>query len=169
MTGRFRSGMVIMGLLLAVLFIQARSGQVLASSPTSDTTVSAPGIHLAMLFNNNEHDKSVETGKIDYVWGADSGWAMKNAPALGVQHAWYSFFDRDTEDNSNHDLAWFQSDHPDWIEYQCDRTTALQGNGWVQYDITNPAVQQYELSLYRASHGWWLQRRGLRYDRYLQL
>src|SRR5207249_2151743 len=41
---------------------------------------------------------------------------------------------------------WWQANHPDWVEYQCDKTTVAyitDGSGAVPLDITNPAVLQY--------------------------
>jgi hypothetical protein len=44
-----------------------------------------------------------------------------------------------------HDLAWYQANHPDCIEYQCDRTTVAYefGDPNVPLDTTNPSVEQY--------------------------
>jgi hypothetical protein len=55
--------------------------------------------------------------------------------------------------NDTHSLAYWQSTHPDWVVYQCDRTTpAYYGGGGygvcsVPLDITNPQVIQYQANI----------------------
>jgi len=44
-------------------------------------------------------------------------------------------------------LSWFQTNHPDWIEYQCDRTTTAYEFGdttYIPLDVSNPAVLAWE-------------------------
>lgn len=119
----------------------AKSRAVGSSLP--DTT---ENIHVGMSFNYNVSNPSSEAGKVDYVWGSD----YANQPP-GVYNTQYEPFDREPRGTS-HDLAWFQANHPDWIEYQCDKSSVAYefGDPNVPLDITNPAVLQYLLQTYYA-------------------
>jgi hypothetical protein len=111
-------------------------------SPTGSSITglgsTADGIHVGMVFNSGISDPSVETGKFDLVWG--SNWATEPA---GMYNMKYIPFDR--EPDATHSISWWQANHPDWVEYQCDKTTPAWefGNPVVPLDITNPAVRDW--------------------------
>lgn len=115
-----------------------------ATSNLSSLNATSNNIHLALIFNGKETDKSVETGKVDYVWGADHGWNATDTPAAGVAHTYYTMFSEDVHWETAHDLSWFKANHPDWIVYKCDGVTPADSTN-VALDVTNPAVQQYKL------------------------
>lgn len=99
-------------------------------------------IHLGIVFNNKVLDKTAEDGVIDYAWGL-SGY---NPQPTSVHNTFYEAFDNTT--GHNNDLAWFLANHPDWIEYRCDRTTVAyaeyaSGHRLVPLDIANPEALQY--------------------------
>lgn len=98
------------------------------------------GIGVGMAFNYYVREPGAEVGTIDYVWGASSP-----APT-GVYNTAYVAFSRDDLVAGPHSLAWWQANHPTWIEYRCNkRKPAFQFNRRnVPLDITNPAVQAYQ-------------------------
>jgi len=99
----------------------------------------AENIHLEMVFNYLEPDPNVEAGVVDVVWG--SNYATQ---PTGVYNSSYIPI---SVDNYTHSLAWYQKHHPDWLEYQCDRTTLafeFGATNLAPLDFTNPEVQSYQ-------------------------
>jgi hypothetical protein len=92
-------------------------------------------------------------GKVDYVWNWNTGGA---AGLPSVYKGFYYPYDRDDSTNWDakaHTITWWKANHPDWIEYRCDRTTVAYEFGdtsYVPLDITNPAVLQYLQQTYYA-------------------
>jgi hypothetical protein len=110
-----------------------------------DTT---KNIHVALIFNNLVAKPEDEIGKVDLVWGSK----FPTQPE-GVYNFYYYPFDRDKDlgtGGTHHDIAWFLTNHPDWIEYTCDKKTpAYEYNDPnVPLDITNPAVIDYMMRTY---------------------
>lgn len=103
------------------------------------------GIHLEMVFNLVPFQTGHlgdESGVIDVVWGSYS----PDQPA-DVTNSFYIPFSLDDPFSANtHDVAWYQANHPDWLEYECDRTTlAFQFNDTAApLDFANPAVRSYQ-------------------------
>jgi hypothetical protein len=101
------------------------------------------GVHLNLVFNYAVKDLRSEIGVIDIVWGA-------SAPApKRIYNGFYTPFERDGPyggPSDGHTLAWWKQNHPDWIEYRCNRKTVA----WeyderdVPFDIANPAVLAYQ-------------------------
>jgi hypothetical protein len=106
-----------------------------------DTT---SNIHVAQIFNSHSTPEQ-EMGRVNLVWGS----GFPNQPA-GVYNLYYYPFDRDRDRGPGHDMAWFLANHPDWIEYTCDKKTpAYEYNDPnIPLDITNPAVIDYMLQTY---------------------
>ena len=96
-------------------------------------------------------DKSEEVGIIDYVW---SPYTLQQ----GLFNTHYYPYSRESDNDvlppgvsSNHNLAWFKANHPDWIEYKQDRTTVAyvcEDTSYVPLDIANPDVRTYLLNTY---------------------
>ncbi len=110
-----------------------------------DTTMN---IHVGLPFNYHISNPQDEAGQVDYVAGSD----YATQPS-GVYNTYYYPYDR--EGNQGHDISWFKKNHPDWIEYRCDRTTVAYEFGDesdVPLDSTNPAVLEYMWSTYIAPH-----------------
>jgi len=85
---------------------------------------------------------------VDLVWGSK----YPTQPE-GVYNLYYYPFDRDRDGGTgglHHDITWFLANHPDWIEYTCDRKTPAYeyGDPNVPLDITNPAVIDYMMQTY---------------------
>ncbi len=64
----------------------------------------------------------------------------------------YFIQEQDWTQAGGHDLAWWQSNHPDWILYACDgagapthRIAYMHGETNVPLDIHNPAVADYQI------------------------
>lgn len=108
----------------------------------------AANFHYAMAFNYHVTDYAAERGKADYVWGAQAG-----SQVAGVYNAYYYPFERDAGQNvtpTGHDLAWWKANHPDWLEYKCDRTTLAYefGDPNAPLDISNPDFRAYVMGQY---------------------
>ncbi len=115
----------------------------------ADTT---DNIHIGLPFDFNTNPTAM-AGKIDVVWGTN--WA-RSLPG-NIYSLFYLPYDRD-EDTSNylaaHPITWYNANHPDWVEYKCDRSTVAYEYGdqnSVPLDITNPAVVSYIEGTYLAS------------------
>src|SRR3989344_9031275 len=128
---------ILITLLLLFLLINPSVTLAVGFPPFPNTT---NNIHIGQVFNYRITNPDDELGKVDIVWG--SGYA--NQPS-GMYNTRYIPFDRvptyNPDDSlSTHDLAWFQTNHPDWIEYQCDGVTPAYeyGSQNVPLDITNP-------------------------------
>ena len=99
------------------------------------------GIGIGLTMNYDVKEKASEAGRIDYVWGASS----PPAPA-SVYNTAYVKYARDQQEV--HPLAWWQANHPTWIEYKCNKRKhkpAYQfGHKNVPLDISNPEVLAYQ-------------------------
>ncbi len=94
----------------------------------------------------------------DAVWGAGDGnvgalpstWLSGNPDLAAIQ---YVVQPTDYNPVSHHTVAWFQTNHPDWIVYDCNannqptHTVAYQPGlaGDVPLDIHNPDVVKYQI------------------------
>jgi hypothetical protein len=122
----------------------------LAPSPFIDT---AAAIHAFMTFDYRVTAAQIAgiASHIDFVWGADTNklaaWRSGNPKAYLT---WYIPFNQDP---GNQPLSWWQANHPDWVLYQCDKTTPATASGYpnVDLDISNPAVRAYQLDLIKTA------------------
>ncbi len=142
------------GLVLSIVLPPSRRH----SLPFPNTT---SGIHLALPFDywvdqglpSGTHRNL--NGVVDYIWGASQPHGHGPRAALTSVHLdRYMPFDFDyaSQAASGHSLGWFQSYHPSWVAYRCDRyTPAYFGLGTpafvnnVPLDFTNPAVRAYQV------------------------
>jgi Hypothetical glycosyl hydrolase family 15 len=98
-------------------------------------------VHLEMVFNYDQKNLNAESGVVDMVWG--SSYATKPKGIYNTAYIPYSV------DNLTYPLNWYQKNHPDWLEYKCDRTSlAFQfgAKNLAPLDFTNPAVQAFQWS-----------------------
>ncbi len=105
-----------------------------------DTT---DGIHLEMVFNYNVTDPKIEAGVVDMVWG--SNYALAPASVYNTAYIPYSV------DNFTNTVAWYQANHPDWLEYLCDQKTLAFEFGTTTLaplDFANPSVRAYQWRLW---------------------
>jgi len=101
-----------------------------------DTT---DNIHLEMVFNYNVTDVNTESGVVDMVWASD----YPNEPADVYNTVYIPY----SVDNFTHTVAWYQKNHPDWLEYLCDRETLAFEFGsttLAPIDFANPKVRAYQ-------------------------
>ena len=96
-------------------------------------------IHVEMVFNYGLTDPSPEAGVVDMVWG--SSYATQPAGVYNTAYIPYSV------DNFTNTVAWYQANHPDWLEYQCDKTTLAFEFGTTTLaplNFADPAVRAYQ-------------------------
>ena len=101
---------------------------------------------------------AADGGRYSAVWGARVGlgatWRTNNA---ALKSGYYLLMDTDLSTGAwgaiGHTLAWWQTNHPDWIMYACTaagtptKTPAYDsGLPNVPLDIHNPAVVQYQIA-----------------------
>ena len=97
------------------------------------------GIHLEMVFNFLQRDIGKESGHVDMVWGSD--YATDPPGVYNTAYIPYSV------DYYSYHLSWYQQNHPDWLEYQCDRTTLAFEFGattLAPLDFSNPDVRAFQ-------------------------
>lgn len=126
-----------------------------ASPYLSDTW---SGIHAFQPFDNfaNKNIITPDEAKRDgplyvAVWGSNSGdmvraWQTNN-PTIATSYYLQIGVDalQDQFANLGHKLPWWKQNHPDWILYECDKTTValVPGIPQIPLDISNPLVIQY--------------------------
>jgi len=114
-------------------------------------------IHLFQSFDYNIHDAAAIARYYDFVWGVSPGQvAAFRAGNSKTLISYYIPFHRDGGTFSNqdvgkqHNLAYWKNFHPDWVLYQCDRSTPAfeYGNPNIPLDFTNPAVISWQIQTY---------------------
>lgn len=102
-----------------------------------DTTAN---VHLEMVFNYAQKNVNAESGVVDMVWG--SQYARRPRDVYNTTYIPYAV------DNFLYPVSWYRKHHPDWLEYQCDRTSlAFEfGANHAPLDFTNPSVQAFQWS-----------------------
>jgi len=110
-----------------------------AQDRTSLFPLTTDNIHLEMVFNFDQQDLSKETGAVDLVWGSSSA-----TEPPGMYNSAYIPY---AEDNYGYSISWYQANHPDWLEYRCDKKTLAFEFGsttLAPLDFANPEVQQFQ-------------------------
>lgn len=156
-TGRYRAaaGALVVLLVSGLVTAVASAGQVATPLPNPRQDQ----IARAQIFDGGVTDKSVYDGRVAFTWGATS----LNQPAE-VLPSRYVTIDQDAGDirdsaccGASETLEWFQTNHPDWVVYRCDRATPASNSPLVALDVTNPAVRVFYLEKYinpAISDGW---------------
>ena len=98
-------------------------------------------VHLEMVFNYDltQAQLGSETGVVDLVWG--SSWATLPAGMYNTAYIPISV------DNFTYTIKWYKTNHPDWLEYCCDKKTLayeFKNRTHAPLDFTNPAVQAFQ-------------------------
>jgi len=140
-----------------------------STSPPSTQNVTLPdhqlrrfidtwdNIHLFQSFDYNIHDASAIARYYDFVWGVSPAQvAAFRAGNPRTLISYYIPFHRDGGTFSDqavgkqHDLAYWKNFHPDWVLYQCDRSTPAfeYGDPNIPLDFTNPAVISWQIQTY---------------------
>jgi len=104
----------------------------------ANRTPSATAVQVGMVFNYRVPDPQIEAGRIAAVWGAGSG------SPRGVLNLLYA-----SQTEAPVSLAWLRQNHPDWIEYKCDRRTIPYQFGsltQIPVDFANADVQAWMIS-----------------------
>jgi hypothetical protein len=123
------------------------------SPDLNDTTVGFHAIQMWDDFHGNfiTISDAIKHGvRYGAVWGSRQNtvipWQTNN-PANRPMY--YTPFDTDTADGLGHPLSWWQSHHPDWILYECDKTTIAYVPGLfeVPLDFSNPAFSTYQAEI----------------------
>lgn len=116
------------------------------ASPFSDTSTA---IHAFLTFDYRIAATQIPAiaPRTDFVWGSDGGrvgaWHAANP------HTVVSYYIPSNQDPSGHALSYWQTNHPDWVLYQCDQKTPATVPGYanVDLDVSNPAVQAFQLGI----------------------
>lgn len=121
--------------LLSATAAWAHDGSVTARSGPFPKT--KKNIHLEMVFNTPS-DIDQESGVVDLVWGS----YLPTTPPAMYNSSYIPF----SLDDFKNDVSWYQQNHPDWLAYECDRTTLAYypGSDRAPLDFANPAVQAYQ-------------------------
>jgi hypothetical protein len=98
-------------------------------------------IHLEMVFNYQLTQKqlSSETGVVDQVWG--SSWPTLPAGMYNTSYIPISV------DNFTYSVKLYRTNHPDWLEYKCDKKSLafeFGSTSLAPLDFSNPAVQAFQ-------------------------
>ncbi len=129
----------------AILLVAQTSISAAQNLPPLARTGSFPNtednIHLEMVFNYDltQSQLGTETGVVDVVWG--SSWATLPPGMYNSSYIPYSV------DNFTHMVRWYEANHPDWLEYLCDKKTLAFEFGTTTLaplDFSNPEVQAYQ-------------------------
>jgi hypothetical protein len=138
-----RSVVILLLSVLITVVVTVSSSLSAQSADTSGRTQYFPdttdGIHLEMVFNYNVTRPKTEAGVVDMVWG--SNYARQPAGVYNTAYIPYSV------DNFTNTVAWYQANHPDWLEYLCDEKTLAFEFGTTTLgplDFANPAVRAYQ-------------------------
>ncbi len=114
-------------------------------------------IHLEQIFSYNIADPRSIAKYYDFVWGAETDQvAAFRAGNPQILLSYYIPFHRDNGIFSNpdlgkkHDLAYWKNLHPDWVLYQCDRTTPAYEDNDPNMPLvfSNPAVVDWQVQTY---------------------
>jgi hypothetical protein len=111
---------------------------VTGATPSANQSLPTTTVQVGLVFNYKLADPKIEAGRISVVWGAVSG-----SPP-GVLNLLYA-----SQTGAQVSLAWLRQNHPDWIEYKCNRRTIAYQFGSVKHvpvDFANPDVQQWVIS-----------------------
>jgi hypothetical protein len=127
--------------LTAVLLIAPAAASARTDSRAALFPNTEDNIHLEMVFNYDlsQSQLGTETGVVDVVWG--SNWPASPAGVYNSSYIPYSV------DNFTHSVRWYEANHPDWLEYLCDRKTLAFEFGTTTLaplDFSNPEVQAYQ-------------------------
>ncbi len=134
-------------LIIYLLSLAARTSSAVGTSPlfvTFDSNIDPGTI-------NNE--SSPFLSQIKFVWGS-SGDARRErwrANSPSTQLSYYMPYSRAPSAALGFDLSFWQTQHPDWILYQCDRKTVAFWDGQtaptgsVPLDFTNPDVIAWQV------------------------
>lgn len=114
-------------------------------------------IHLFQTFDRNVADPGASAKAYDFVWGALPGnVAAYRAGNPNILLSYYMPMHVDDgtflDQNLGHErgLDYWKAVHPDWILYQCDRTTPAYEYQYsnVPFDLTNPDVINWQMQSY---------------------
>lgn len=114
-------------------------------------------IHLFQSFDYDIDNPTAIARYYDFIWGATpSRVSAFRSANPNILLSYYIPFNRDngtfsnTELGKQHDLGYWKAQHPDWILYQCDRTTPAfeYGDPNIPFDFSNPAVVAWQVQTY---------------------
>ncbi|HEY5096352.1 MAG TPA: hypothetical protein VII69_14665 [Candidatus Eremiobacteraceae bacterium] len=127
-------------------------------APNAFLANTSEGIHALQVFDQahgytiTSAESVADGGRYASVWGVRSphmasSWHTNNERLNALI---YTPYDTDaTGSGLDRPRSWWLANHPDWILYECDRTTIayVRGLRGVPLDISNQAVWQYQVAL----------------------
>jgi hypothetical protein len=115
-------------------------------------------IHTAQIFSYQMTDPALYAKNYDFVWGAAPGnMAVLRAANPNIFLSFYITVNRDTGTFLDQSVAtrrspnYWQTLHPDWILYKCDRTTPayeIGDNTVMPFDMTNNDFINWQVQTY---------------------
>lgn len=143
----------------------ARNGRQADTSATVPFPGTDEGIHIGINSYSllpsylKTNPQALFAVKVDYVWSSLPHHTVELPHSHLDKYLAALWLDGNAAGpRGNHDLVWFQANHPSWIAYRCDTGgnptttpayysygTPNQLNGRIPLDFTNPEVQQYLL------------------------
>lgn len=127
-------------------------------TPVHTLIDTSPDVHLFQSFDYHIQDPATIAPYYDFVWGASpQKFAAFRTGNPKIRLSYYISFFRDSgvfpNVTARHTLSSWKATHPDWILYQCDRTTPAYEDGqndiiplnFSQPDVIAWQVQNYAL------------------------
>ncbi len=149
---------VLMG---AVAFVYLPAAHATPGQPKAGRTTIRPfidtwnNIHVFQPFDYNIANPIPVAAQYDLVWGASTyniaAWRQGNP---NIFLTYYIPFHRDygtfDDNHALHSLAWWQTYHPDWVLYKCDKKTPAYfgSDPNMPLDFSNSAVISWQVQTY---------------------
>lgn len=107
------------------------------------------GVHSFLTFDGGLNDSTIQLAAplVEFVWGGHSP-DLWHASSASVVVSSYMTFNRDPDAQRN--LTWWQTNHPSWVIYECDRKTPATPDATdtnIPLDISNPDVIAWQVQI----------------------
>ncbi len=155
--------LVLFLIVLPILIISLQTRQTIHqyASTVPNLPDTTNGIHFGLPFNAwvPVVNGVFQEQPAEYVFGANNN-GVANVPGTALWHEIYTPWQRENDDQGNNrNLAWFQTNHPDWIMYGPDKKTPATWEGdncCVVLDYANPTVQSWvtAILIHWLGHGY---------------
>jgi hypothetical protein len=120
------------------------------AGPPSLFEDTSDGIHAFLTFDYRVTDIAAAAAHDVYAWGNDQGHVAAYRASSNPKIVLSSYIPWTRDPDATHDLAYWNTQHPDWVVYACDRTTPVKEftDPNLTLDISNPAVIAWQADSY---------------------